>query len=249
MARKRKRKRKNPASPIGVVAVKKPDAPADKDPSRVPVWLRPALAVALILVSGVIYGLQTNRWSASEDVQKAAAKLKDVPATLGDWESTDSEIPERQLKIAGAAGYVSRVYRNRIDGRQVHVMMLCGPHGPISLHPPTVCFTGAGWKTQNLKKQAVEYGTEKSSGQFQVGRFQRQSSSGKTQMTTFWAWNSDGAWQCPDRPRFAFAGVPHLYKLYVSVIGPATEEADTKQTETSVAFLRLLLPALQKAGI
>lgn len=221
-----------------------------REPTKV--WLAPASAVILILIGGVIFGLQTNRWTFAEDVQQAAALLEDVPKTLGDWESKDITIPERQLKIAGAVGYVYREYRNRTDGRRVYVMLLCGSHGPISLHPPTVCFTGAGWKPKGMKRSTVKTRQGDELGRFQVGTFLRVRPTAAQQMITYWAWNANGQWDCPERPRFAYAGSPHLYKLYVSTIASVSNADDKlaeQQSEVCADFMRRLLPALKKVGI
>ena len=53
-----------------------------------------------MLIGGVVYGLQSNRWTASQDVEQAAARLRNVPLDFGDWEGRDIEIPQNQLDQA-----------------------------------------------------------------------------------------------------------------------------------------------------
>lgn len=228
------------------------NAPDESAPRAFTAWLAPASATVLILTSGVIYGLQTNRWSTAPDIQAAAGLLDDVPAKIGDWEGRDIPISERQLKIAGADGYVYREYLNRINGRKVHLMLLCGAPGPISLHPPQVCFASAGWDPQVVKTGKVQSQQGNDLGQFQIGTFTRKGTTVSQQMLTYWAWNASREWECPERPRFKFAGSPHLFKIYVSTSSPVSNvdnELDKQQAEACEDFMRLLLPALKKAGI
>lgn len=216
-------------------------------------WAPYAVCIALVVVSGVVYGLQTDRWTADTRLQDAAARLKQVPRTIGLWESREVEIPEQQLQIAGAVGHVARVYR-RPDGTQVQVMLLCGDHGPISLHPPTVCFTSSGWALKGeLQRQDAKSETGERLGRFQVGEFRKRTPTGNQRMRTWWAWNADGRWDAPDNPRMTYAGSGHLYKLYVTTLlpGEPAGEAKTAKAESDACqrFLREFLPALKDAGI
>jgi len=218
------------------------------------------LAVVLALGSGMLYGLQTHRWTIDTRVREAAEKLDRVPRIIGDWEGRDIEISEEQLEQAAAVGYINRRYRNSVTGEEVSVMVLCGPSGPISLHPPTVCFTGAGWKMDDLKRETVlkretgdDNGPDNRLGRFQTARFQRTTPTGPIRMRTYWAWNADGRWQAPENSRFAFASAPYLFKIYVIAPAPArpknTDTNTEKTRDPSKEFIRVFLPALKHAEI
>ncbi len=218
-------------------------------------WLLPATGVTLILISGVIQGIQTNRWTESTEVLEAAARLANVPQTIGKWESTELTIPDEQLKQAGAAGYVARVYKNRTTRQEVHVMLLCGNHGPISLHPPTVCFTSAGWVIKDNKRTEVTKAeSDTVLGEFQEAVFHHESPTQTVKMKTLWAWNSDGRWRAPDNPRFAFGGSPYLYKIYLSTVLPRSEKRPAANQRDAaenscIDFAQEFLPLLQKIRI
>ena len=217
-------------------------------------WRPPAVAIILMLIGGVVYGLQSNRWTASQDVEQAAARIQNVPLDFGDWEGRDIEIPQNQLDQAGAVGHLHRVYKNRTTGDEVLVMVLCGPHGPIALHPPTVCFTGAGWKLEEPPEAtAVKDAEQKGElGSFFVTRFRKTTPTSASRMRTCWAWNGDGRWESPESPRFAFAGSRHLYKIYVSTRLSPEANSDAEEAFDKgicIKFLREFLPVLKKAGI
>lgn len=251
MGRKRKKRRSKSVVGFTPPSSNQQSEQPPSDQRKLPAWLAPATAVILVLAGGVAYGILTHRWTRNDDVAEAAAKLPQLPKTIGDWTSEDHKIEQRILDQAGAAGYLSRTYH--LGGHQVSVMILCGSPGPISLHPPTVCFTSAGWELNNQRRTTVS--VEKNElGTFQAGNFQKPTTTGPLEMTTYWAWNHDGKWQAPDRPRYAFADAPHLYKIYVSVIHPrrSTEAEEVKNDagkDTVEDFLKELIPALRKIGI
>jgi len=257
MSRSRKKARKDPLYFRRPSAEAK-SAPADSSQGfqKIPGnWLPPAVAIALVLIAGVVHGLQTNRWTPSRELDEAAARLKDVPYRFGEWTGTDREVPEDQMKQAGAVAWLHRVYRHRDSGRLVNVMILCGPHGPISLHPPEVCFTGAGFVLEDTPKLTDVAGAGKQTqGRFFVCRFRKSTPAAVARMRTCWAWNAEGRWESPAEPRFAFAGAGHLYKIYVSESLPpgakkARDESETFEKGVSASFLRDFLPVLKKAGI
>jgi hypothetical protein len=201
------------------------------------------LAMAVFLSAGVANGLRTGRWAASSEVEAAAARLARVPATIGDWAGKDEEIDPRMLTAAGAAGCVSRSYEDRRDGARVSVLLLCGPPGPISVHPPNVCYAANGFDLAGITAARVD----RPSGvdQFRVGDFRKPAVGGPARLEILWAWNAGGAWSAPERPRFAFAAAPVLYKLYV--IRDVSAAGRTADRDVPREFLREFLPEVDRA--
>jgi len=215
--------------------------------------LPPTIGVILLIASGIAHGLITDRWGMGEDIKVSAKKLAKVPATIGDWESQELEIPARQLAAAEAVGSLSRQYVRNSDGSAVRLMILCGRPGPISVHSPTVCFTSSGLHLQDPpKKYQATFGDESpSQGEFWKGNFAAASETNPTVTRTYWGWNSGGEWKVPDNPRLTFARYPHLYKLYlttdVTVNGLPVDANDKPiKDDVAVEFMRLLLPELDK---
>src|SRR5581483_7601175 len=99
-----------------------------------------AAAAAVLIGSGLMQGLRTNRWWPSQDLQKAADRLKAVPTKVGDWAGRDLPIDPRVVQVAEFAGFVNRVYVHAKTGRSVSVLLACGRPGPISVHLPEYCF-------------------------------------------------------------------------------------------------------------
>ncbi|MFQ5731049.1 MAG: exosortase-associated EpsI family protein [Planctomycetaceae bacterium] len=256
MSRSRKNKKKKGRKPAGAVGDHQQRASDEPAASPWRIWLPGVASCLVLLIGGVAHGLLTHRWTESTELREAAARLQSIPTTIGDWESSELTIPATQLKQAGAVGHVHRVYRNRKTDEVVNVMLLCGHPGPISVHPPTVCFTGAGWQLQDGPSQTTIHDREaKSIGRFHTALFQRTTPTGDVRMQTVWSWNAGGKWEVPDHPRFEFAGAGHLYKLYVTRVMPETpggretESVPGGDADPVASFLRALAVELKKAGI
>src|SRR5581483_8127045 len=63
-----------------------------------------------------------------------------------------------------------------------------------------------------------------------------------------WAWSSDGRWDAPDRPRFAYLRAAELYKLYV--VTPVVDGDDGRPAEDPPAVKQFVAAAFaQYAGL
>ena len=199
---------------------------------------------ALVLTSGVLHGLHTERWRPSPDVEAAVRRLDAVPAVVGDWRSENLTI-EDDLSRAGIKGYLNRRYRNSRTGATVSVLIVCGRPGPISVHTPDVCYRGAGYELAAPPQRKEVSAAAGSPGQFWAGRFHKPASTNPAQLDILWSWNGGEGWQAPDRPRMAFARSPALYKLYVIrelVPGPRADKQDP-----SAEFVKEFLPEVTRA--
>lgn len=206
-----------------------------------PVWL----ALMLVVATGVADGLWSNRWSASKELQAAAARLTDFPSTIGDWEGHSQDVDARQLELGEIAGYANYRYVNRRNGNSVSVLVVCGRPGPVSVHTPDVCYRGAGYEPVSAPlKRPLEIGSSRPA-EFWMANFSKQGGNAPAHLRVCWAWSANGAWQAPDSPRMQFAQNSALYKLYVIRSIAAADEP--LKGDPGVEFIQLLLPQLQKA--
>ena len=185
-----------------------------------------------------------------ESLSAAVSRLENIPATIGRWESTDSELSERELTVAGIEGYVRREYRNPQTGFSVHLTVLCGPAGPMSVHPPTACFQGVGYTLvsgptpTSVRLPSADTDTE-ASFEFNKSSFRQGDASVPEIVRVFWGWGQDGQWAAPANPRFTFRGQPYLYKIYV--VDRWLEDPSQKSLPQIDAFLRDALPEISRS--
>jgi hypothetical protein len=203
--------------------------------------LLPALiALGVILTSGVVDGVYNGRWARSDALDEAAARLRTIPASFGDWDSTESPLTEATVARAGFAGYLSRRYRNRLTRQEVSVLLACGRPGPISVHPPEVCFGGAGYQIQGAKgTETLECGPGSRPAQCFTAIFGK-AAAVPDRMRLHWSYAAAGDWQAATAPRLTFGWQPVLFKMYVGQnLSPTGNDP---ANDPCVAFIKEFVP-------
>ncbi len=196
------------------------------------------LGGGLLLSSGVVHGLWTDRWGASLAMKSAADRLASVPLVVGDWTGRPAEMDERQLQVASVAGHLCRRYVERGSGTEVGVVLLCGRPGPLAVHRPEVCYAGAGFEMDGDREQWPS-----PAGKFWTARF-RKAGPNLEALRIFWAWGGGADWDADDDPRTRYAPTTPLYKLYVTRgLAKPDEPLDH---EPATRFLKAFLPKLQQ---
>src|SRR5262249_24359197 len=88
-----------------------------------------AVVFVILVGSGVLHGVWTNRWGTTYDLAAFAERLGVVPLTIGDWDGRPAD-DERRAPAMRARSLL-RTYVNRTDGRVVNLYLTCGPRGPV----------------------------------------------------------------------------------------------------------------------
>jgi hypothetical protein len=201
-------------------------------------------ALPLVLAFGVGEGMWTNRWGWSEEAERAAARLADLPRAVGAWEGHDEKLDPREVAQAKMTGYLLRRFVHRRTGAALTVLLVCGRPGPVAVHTPDVCFPGAGYGlTRKAERHSVSADGLAQPAEFWVAGFEKEGAVSEP-LRVFWAWNAAGDWVAPDNPRFQFARSSALYKLYV--IRPLTRADEPPEKDPSTDFLRAFLPEAQR---
>jgi hypothetical protein len=199
-----------------------------------------AAAFLLLALSGIVHGLWTGRWGMAPDLEKAAARCDQVAMNLGEWEGQATEIDARQLAQAEVVGHCSRLYKNRLTGQEVMILLICGRRGPISVHTPDVCYKGAGY---GIVGEQEQYRSE-AGAEFHTARFAKPGV-GPDPLRIFWAWSDAGApLRAPENPRLAFARSEALYKLYV--IRRMRNVEEPLDSDPCLDFFKVFVPELKK---
>jgi hypothetical protein len=203
-------------------------------------YLPAALAVLAVLITGVVHGLWTDRWTMSEAA--TTTRLEQLPLTLGDWKGHDMELDKRFL--GPVTGCLYRRYVNQRSGVSVSLTLVSGRPGPVAIHTPDVCYVASGFQTALTEKFIPPLDPAVPAAEFMMAQFVKNKSAEQTNLRVFWSWNAGGRWVVSDTPRFAFAPHPVLYKLHlVRELAVASEPLDD---DPCVQLLQLLLPELQK---
>lgn len=205
----------------------------------------PAVALLLIVATGFVHGTWTGRWSVAHELEEAAARLEQAPGDIGDWKATPDVIDDDTLSVAGAAGAWARTYRNLGTRQVLNVVLLCGRAGPMSVHRPEHCYRGAGYDLVTPADRIPLDNPDGTPTEFRTAVFRKPGLDGPSSLRILWTWFDGRTWLAPDSPRYTFARLPALYKLYV--IRPLDGPLGRLDEDPAVDFLRQLLPELDRA--
>jgi len=204
-------------------------------------------ALVLVILTGILHGVWTERWGGNDQLVPAAQRLETVPDNIGDWSKRqDQSLSAAQVERAELAGYLQRPYSNADLKQTVLMMLLCGRFGPISVHTPEVCYGGAGYvMVGNAIRYEVQYSPDRPPAQFWTARFHKPGAADAAPLRIFWSWSVDGTWQAPEYPRIAFRRAPVLYKLYL--VREMATLVEPLENDGSIAFMKVLLPVLDRS--
>jgi hypothetical protein len=196
----------------------------------------------ILLASGVVHGVWTDRWSDQSDLVSAAARLQELPVTIGGWHGSDVEM-EKDPHSA-LAGMMARRYVHA-GGKAVTLFLACGRSGPVCTHTPDVCYSGNGYKVETPKRFQLIGDSSQQPPEFLTARFVKERNSGKIHLRIFWSWRTSQGWQVADNPRLNFAGEKVLHKMYL--IRELVQPDEPLDTDPCVEFMREVLPMLERS--
>lgn len=207
-------------------------------------------ALALIVSAGVVQSLWIDRRQGAQAREPLLSQLDRFPSSLGNWEGQPIELDPADLRVGKIEAYLGRRYVNRHSGETATILLVGGLPGPISVHTPDVCFTGAGFEQVAPEEQySLKYGPSDRNATFWTADFRASEAGVPVHLRILWSWNSTGRWLAPSNPRWEFASAGFLYKLYVVREMPRIGERseDDPDQDSSIELLRQLLPELEQS--
>jgi hypothetical protein len=196
-------------------------------------------AIVLISLTGLVHARWSPRGADTKTLRDAVARLGRIPATLGEWTGEPAEFDGRGLERTGIAGLAARRYVSRRTGDSVTILLVCGRTGPIAVHSPEACYSGAGYE-QSTPTTKCNLG----GGEFYMGHFGKAGPVAGPLLRIYWAWSIGGPWRAPANPRIEYANYKILYKLYF--ICDAVPPADRDPNDPCQEFSKELLGELRR---
>ena len=136
-----------------------------------------ASACLVLIASGVVHGLWTDRWSDQADLGVAAQNLQRLPMALGAWHGSDVEMEDDPR--SGLAGMIARHYVHAVSGKAVTLFLACGRSGPVCTHTPDVCYAGNGYEVEPPKRFPLTSASSREPSEFWTARFVKDRTAGK----------------------------------------------------------------------
>jgi hypothetical protein len=186
------------------------------------------VALVLIAAAGYAHGLWTDRWRPSAALRHAIAKVRDFPQTFGDYQGKDLDPDGRTMQRAGASAFLLRDYslRHGDSHAKMHVLLMCGPSGPMRAHTPEVCYGSAGYEMVGKAQRVPIELPNKKTHHVWLADFRKPHGPTDEALRLCWAWATpeDRTWHAPDDPRLAFKTQRALYKVYIIPQVPPAEQ-------------------------
>lgn len=206
-------------------------------------WVTAASAGGLLALSGLIYGLGTDRWGMSQARASLAARISAWPTRIGDWTGEDLPSDPRVLRYAEADALLQRRYVRHGEGKpriEATLILMSGRPAPLSVHTPDICFANSGYRMEGEPRIFVADSQRGDS--FWYARFTKPSDPLAFQV--YWAWSDGGPWVAADDARLEFSRSPALCKLYL--ICPLARTDKSTDSDPARQLIADLLPDLRR---
>ncbi|PHR95882.1 MAG: hypothetical protein COA78_29435 [Blastopirellula sp.] len=202
------------------------------------------VVVSLTILSGVVYERTSRYDETSQRANEAAQKLNELPEIIGAWRlDTQKPLDETAERILQCNGYLNNTYVNDTTGQFVHVAVLLGPTGPISVHTPEICYSSRDYDISE-DRNAISISEKENGGHTLWSLDLLKKDLQASKLRVYYAWSFGEKWEATEEPRYYYAGKPFLYKIQLACSVPAVESED--EIDAGQEFLKQFLPALQK---
>lgn len=200
------------------------------------------LITAFLGCAAYIHGMWSNRWANAGQVQ-GKNLLAGLGEEIGDWRCGEF-MTINAADVPPNTKCETRRFDPMKDGLPMVVSITSGSPGAVAVHTPDVCYLGAGFQLRGaVTKQTIPL-TDGKSATFYLADFVKSKATGNEMIRVRWAWSGNGNWEAPDYPRWTFARVPVLYKLYI--VHPLTDDDDLTKNDPYRKFVADLTPALSQ---
>ncbi|MEZ6139249.1 MAG: hypothetical protein R3B84_01640 [Zavarzinella sp.] len=199
------------------------------------------IAFALILTTGVLHGMWTNRWSGTTKESELRAPLAQLDQPLAGW------VPGKMIELnpqdlPADTNTESRAFSHPAAKGQLVASLTAGKPGVVAAHTPDVCYLGSGYQLQGSVGKKSFPGSDGTKIEMYQADFVKTSASNREAVRVLWTWHDGKQWRAPDYPRLTFFRTPIVYKLYI--VQPVTEGMALTETESYRNFVTALATEL-----
>jgi len=207
------------------------------------------IAIITVITVAITYysGSLSGRWGTFRGMDEARAALKSLPLQIGDWlAEKEGELDQASINMLRIQdSYIFRSYKNTATREVVHITLMVGPSGKITVHTPEICFGGKDYEKDSART-AVPINVQLSSGDEVVDTFWRVIFTGQTldvnnRVSFYYAVSTGDAWNAVENPRATFQSYRYVYKIQVEAFSGTDNEEDVV-----AKFLKDCLPTIHE---
>lgn len=182
------------------------------------------LLCSLLLLAGTVaggwyHGQASRRWGEQPDERVAADRLvTPLPESFGNWKYQYKHEFSKEVKnVLQCRAYINHVYENQQTGDVVTVAVIVGPHGPVAVHTPEICYSSRDYSiaaAREKKSLQTRDGREHSLWNLEM----EPREADQLPLTVLYGWSTGTTWEAAEHPRFSYGGASHLYKVQAAVL-------------------------------
>jgi len=218
-----------------------------------PLFIGTAVIVVITLAVTAIAATFTGRFFEFRGIDEARTSMKALPMEIGRWQATNerqiSDTAVKMLQIQNS--YISRTYRHADTQDTVHMTLMVGPAGRITVHTPEICFGGRDYEKEmtptrvpiSVQVQSEDGETTEIQDTFWRLDFVGRSMDINNRISFYWGVSTGDAWQAVERERsrHEFRKLRFVYKLQAEAYSGAGDDNDTVRR-----FLEDCLPTIHE---
>ena len=212
-----------------------------------------SLLIGIVVVAAITVvitrysGSLTGRWGTFRGMDEASKTLKSLPMQIGDWraekEGELDQVSINMLRIHDS--YIFRSYKNVTTQNVVHVTLMVGPTGKITVHTPEVCFGGKDYEKDSVRT-SVPINVQLSTGNEVADTFWKISFTGRSldvnnRVSFYYAVSTGSEWNAVENPRATFQSYRYVYKIQAEAFTGLGDDEDTVEK-----FLKDCLPTIHE---
>ena len=209
------------------------------------------IIVACTYGMGHLHGQLTNRWGLQTDTRLAAERLRvPLPNEVGSWRLRhEDQFSPSVVRILQCPTHIIRAYEHLQTGDTANVAVIVGPPGPTSVHTAEICYSSRDFAINGDRRRiAVTDADGKTHSLWDLPL--KSNELNGMPLRVVYAWSTGTTWEAAQYPRFAYGGLPYLYKLQVAIsANPGSQLAEHDAAQDFLGdFLTQLQPRLVEAN-
>ena len=188
-----------------------------------------AVTAVVTYASGTLFG----RWGTFQGLVEARETLKRLPMQIGAWQAEENRELDKDavtmLRIQDS--YICRRYKHAETQAVVHVTIMVGPTGKVTVHTPEVCFGGKDYEKEatrssvSIPVQLLESGNEIVDSFWKIS-FIGRSLDSKNRISFYYAVSTGDIWSAVETPRSTFQTYRYVYKLQAEAYSESGDGTD-----------------------
>ena len=200
------------------------------------------VTVAVTINAGSLSG----RWRTFAGLDEARTALKALPMQIGDWlAEKEGELDTTSITMLRIQdSYVCRTYRNTITQAVVHLTIMVGPTGIITVHTPEICFGGKDYDKDGTRTRIrinVQREEDEIDDFFWRTNFTGRSLDTNNRISFYYAVSPGDTWNAVEVPRATYQTYRFVYKLQAEALTGTDGSGDTVKN-----FLEDCLPTIHE---